>query len=849
MVLALAAGVGVTQTIAAEPASAAEASAFNPGNIISDAKFHDSAAMTSQQIQSFLEIRVPTCAPGGNCLKNYRQDTWTRSADAQCRAYTGATQERASTIISRVATACGINPQVLLVLLQKEQTLVTSTAPDASKYIKATGYACPDTAPCDAQFSGFYNQVYKAAWQYRYYENHASSYRYKANTVVNIQYNPNPGCGTQPVYIENQATANLYIYTPYVPNRSALANLYGSGDSCGAYGNRNFWRMFSDWFGSPTGPKSTHGALDLAVGVGGGVQVRGWAVDPYSKDSTYLWVEVDGVGTSIRADDPLNWIEGIYPGYGTKHGYDDIVRASAGQHRVCVYQTNGTAIGCSTVAVPSSSRGVGNVDTATAVQGGVRLTGWSLDKTTSAPQYIWVNVDGQGGAYKVDVDLPWTGGAYPGTGSRHGFDVTVKASPGAHLVCVSGSEALLGCKTVTVPTNEAGSFESAVGVLGGVQITGWSLDQSTSASTYVWATAGATGKPFIANVPSQAAASAYPNVKGPHGFSGFIPTAPGEQKVCVNGTSEGRSYGCKTVVVPNTETGHLDTATGVLGGVNVSGWALDQTKSTMSYVWFSIDGEGGAPLKANLPLTWIEGLYPGAGPNHGFSGFIPTTPGTHEICATATKEGQPLGCITTTVPYTETGHLDTATGVLGGVNVSGWALDQTKSTMSYVWFSIDGEGGAPLKANLPLTWIEGLYPGAGPNHGFSGFIPTTPGTHEICATATKEGAPLGCITATVPDRYPNSVDSVTGVAGGVRITGWAAQRDSTATLYLWVDIDGVGTAVAANRALPWINAYLPGVGDNHGIDTTIPTPSGTHQVCMMLTADGRSLGCRTVTVP
>ncbi|MDG2497268.1 MAG: LysM peptidoglycan-binding domain-containing protein, partial [Aquiluna sp.] len=30
-------------------------------------------------------------------------------------------------------------------------------------------------------------------------------------------------------------------------------NMYGTGDSCSAYGNRNFWRFFHDWFGSPIG--------------------------------------------------------------------------------------------------------------------------------------------------------------------------------------------------------------------------------------------------------------------------------------------------------------------------------------------------------------------------------------------------------------------------------------------------------------------------------------------------------------------------------------------------------------------------------------------------------------------
>jgi len=52
--------------------------------------------------------------------------------------------------------------------------------------------------------------------------------------------------------LQNQATAGLYNYTPYQPNQAALNNLYGSGDACSAYGNRNFWRIYIDWFGSPT---------------------------------------------------------------------------------------------------------------------------------------------------------------------------------------------------------------------------------------------------------------------------------------------------------------------------------------------------------------------------------------------------------------------------------------------------------------------------------------------------------------------------------------------------------------------------------------------------------------------
>jgi hypothetical protein len=56
------------------------------------------------------------------------------------------------------------------------------------------------------------------------------------------------------LFIENSATAALYNYTPYQPNQAALNNLYGTGDGCSAYGNRNFWRIFNDWFGSSQTP-------------------------------------------------------------------------------------------------------------------------------------------------------------------------------------------------------------------------------------------------------------------------------------------------------------------------------------------------------------------------------------------------------------------------------------------------------------------------------------------------------------------------------------------------------------------------------------------------------------------
>ncbi|GAB3806107.1 hypothetical protein GCM10028798_28710 [Humibacter antri] len=221
---------------------------FRPGYIISDAAFYNADSMTQPQVQRFLQNR--TCVPtdGSPCLADYRQDTPDEPmAYAHCAPYHGASSERASAIIVKVARACRISPKVLLVLLQKEQSLLTH--PSASGYRRATGYACPDTAACDSRYFGFFNQVYNAAWQFREYTVGAASWRYHVGKV-SIRYHPNPACGSSVVDIRNQATANLYDYTPYQPSAQTVKHPETSGP-CSAFGNLNFWRLYKQWFGSP----------------------------------------------------------------------------------------------------------------------------------------------------------------------------------------------------------------------------------------------------------------------------------------------------------------------------------------------------------------------------------------------------------------------------------------------------------------------------------------------------------------------------------------------------------------------------------------------------------------------
>lgn len=210
---------------------------FNPGRIITDKKFFDSSAMTSTQVQAFLNEQGASCT-SDMCLRSAAFQTRSVAKDDQCNGYEGGGKQSAAQIIDQTARSCRISQRALLVMLEKEQGLVRTTQPTERKYAAAMGLSCPDTAKCDATYSGFFNQVYGAAKRLRYYQTHPDEYNYHAGRVNTIAYSPDSSCGTGQVYIENTATALLYIYTPYQPDTAALTGRFG--DRCSSYGNLNF---------------------------------------------------------------------------------------------------------------------------------------------------------------------------------------------------------------------------------------------------------------------------------------------------------------------------------------------------------------------------------------------------------------------------------------------------------------------------------------------------------------------------------------------------------------------------------------------------------------------------------
>lgn len=297
-------------------------SAFDPGNIIADDEFFRSGSMSVDQIQAFLNQRNPDCREGFVCMKDYTETTFSRDQTVLCQAYEGGENETAAQIINKVSTACGVSSEALLVLIQKEQSLVTLSAPSATRFERATGYACPDTAPCDEKYFGFYNQVYNAAKQFKRYSNPPGTSRFftwfPVGATAPVRYHPNAACGTTPVLIRNQATAGLYYFTPYTPNAIAMTNLASTGDSCSAYGNRNFWRVYNYWF-NPTKDFGT------------------WAT---TRDG--VTTVVDREGTIATSTTLVSWQRvGVLPGITASNPVTQFGQSSAGN--LAVLLTDGTA--------------------------------------------------------------------------------------------------------------------------------------------------------------------------------------------------------------------------------------------------------------------------------------------------------------------------------------------------------------------------------------------------------------------------------------------------------------------------------------------------------------------------
>src|ERR1017187_1056487 len=166
--------------------------------------------------------------------------------------YTCGSTASAAKIIYDASRAYGINPQVLLATMQKEQSLITTPNPTASQLNCATGYLS-----CGSDV-GFFSQVDNATWQFRfdmdgingisYWGYYPSPYicngptKYYSAALLpgnNVTFYDDYGTGYANFTLANASTATLYCYTPHVYPGSSREYYSGS---------RNFVYYFNLWF-------------------------------------------------------------------------------------------------------------------------------------------------------------------------------------------------------------------------------------------------------------------------------------------------------------------------------------------------------------------------------------------------------------------------------------------------------------------------------------------------------------------------------------------------------------------------------------------------------------------------
>ncbi len=193
---------------------------FPCNDIISDASMSATGTMTEAQIQSFLVQEGSYLA--GYTVQQHTGVGWSDSIDPYGWS--------AAHMIWEAANWYGLNPEVILTTLQKEQSLIQDPSPASWALDYAMGYGCPDTTGCSVTYLGFGKQVDMGAWQLAQNMSHANAGDtsfvgpYYTGNTISIDCDSSNNCTA--VHLDDGATASLYRYTPHIHGNYSFYSLW-----------------------------------------------------------------------------------------------------------------------------------------------------------------------------------------------------------------------------------------------------------------------------------------------------------------------------------------------------------------------------------------------------------------------------------------------------------------------------------------------------------------------------------------------------------------------------------------------------------------------------------------------
>jgi hypothetical protein len=293
---------------------------------------------------------------------------------------------------------------------------------------------------------------------------------------------------------------------------------------------------------------------------------------------------------------------------------------------------------------------------------------------------------------------------------------------------------------------------------GHFSVSGWAIDPDTGSSVRVDAYVDNVGVSLTANLSRPDVGKAFAGYGDNHGFSASLPTTPGRHQVCLyaidtTNAATHTDLGCRTMTaLSGLPYGSLDTVTATPGHFSVGGWAIDPDTGSPVRVDAYVDNVG-VSLTANLSRPDVGKAFAGYGDDHGFSASLPTTPGKHQVClyaidTTNSATHTDLGCRTMTAlsgsPY---GALDSVMPTSGGYTYSGWAIDPDTAQPISVRVAVDSAS-TTVVAGGTRNDVGKVYPVYGSQHGYSGTVSASAGSHKVCVYGLNLNAGsdtlLGC---------------------------------------------------------------------------------------------------------